>query len=151
LAWKDIVEYSFLGEFDLLRHSCADIRDDDWTKPAHREATVKYFRLQRAHEEIQRLNVEIRRLRTSIHDEGVKTTAVINQLLESDPKVALELRQWWQGHAAVNAVHIFRLDQIEMQPMFSGRRGIGVRLASPSVSQHNLHLQATVSSSDSGM
>ncbi|KAJ8584887.1 hypothetical protein M405DRAFT_719920, partial [Rhizopogon salebrosus TDB-379] len=35
LAWKDIVKYSFLGEFDLLHHSRADIHDNDWTKPAH--------------------------------------------------------------------------------------------------------------------
>ncbi|KAG1781180.1 hypothetical protein EV702DRAFT_963120, partial [Suillus placidus] len=31
LSWKDIAEYSFLGEFDLLRHSCTDIRKLDWT------------------------------------------------------------------------------------------------------------------------
>ncbi|KAG1744784.1 hypothetical protein EDB19DRAFT_1826928 [Suillus lakei] len=59
LSWKNITEYSFLGKFDLLHHSRADIRELDWTKPAHREATVKYFKLCRACEEIVRLNVEI--------------------------------------------------------------------------------------------
>ncbi|KAG2364996.1 hypothetical protein BDR07DRAFT_1278332, partial [Suillus spraguei] len=34
LSWKDITEYSFLGEFDLLRHSHTDIHELDWTKPA---------------------------------------------------------------------------------------------------------------------
>ncbi|KAG2122419.1 hypothetical protein BD769DRAFT_1629231 [Suillus cothurnatus] len=43
----------FLGEFDLLRQSCSDIHSLDWTKPAHHEATAKYFKIQRAHEEIQ--------------------------------------------------------------------------------------------------
>ncbi|KAG2086293.1 hypothetical protein BD769DRAFT_1335092, partial [Suillus cothurnatus] len=35
LTWKDIVKYSFLGEFDLLRHSCTDIHEHNWTVPAH--------------------------------------------------------------------------------------------------------------------
>ncbi|KAG1801748.1 uncharacterized protein BJ212DRAFT_1225821, partial [Suillus subaureus] len=39
LSWKDITEYSFLGdflgEFDLLCHSHTDICELDWTKPAH--------------------------------------------------------------------------------------------------------------------
>ncbi|KAG1770857.1 hypothetical protein EV702DRAFT_977759, partial [Suillus placidus] len=62
-----------------------------WTKPAHREATVKYFKLHHAHEEIERLNVEVWRLRTSIHDEEVKTTAVIDELSVSNPLLSLEL------------------------------------------------------------
>ncbi|KAG1728116.1 hypothetical protein EDB19DRAFT_1897455 [Suillus lakei] len=45
IAWKDIANYTFLGEFDLLRDSRADIQDKDWARPAHREATTKYFRL----------------------------------------------------------------------------------------------------------
>ncbi|KAG1750458.1 uncharacterized protein EDB91DRAFT_1045863, partial [Suillus paluster] len=45
ISWKDIADYSFLAEFDLLHHSRADIRSNDWAKPAHREATTKYFKL----------------------------------------------------------------------------------------------------------
>jgi hypothetical protein len=130
LTWKDIVEYSFLGEFDLLRQSRSDIRTLDWTKPAHREATVKYFKIQRAREEIERLNVEIRRLRTAIHDEGLMVNATIDVLLASNQPVGLELQRQWQTRAAINAVHLFRLDQIASQPNFSGTRGIGVRLNS---------------------
>jgi hypothetical protein len=128
LSWKDITEYSFLGEFDLLRQSRIDIRELDWAKPAHREATVKYFKLRRAHEEIERLNVEVRRLRTSIHDEELRATAVINELSVSDPLLSLELQRQWRLRAGVNAVHAFRLDQIELQPGFSGTRGIGVKI-----------------------
>ncbi|KAG1855814.1 hypothetical protein C8R48DRAFT_608561, partial [Suillus tomentosus] len=91
LSWKDIMEYSFLGEFDLLCQSRTDIHELDWTKPAHWEATVKYFKLCCAHEEIERLNIEVQRLRTLIHDDEVKTTAVINELSVSDPLLSLEL------------------------------------------------------------
>lgn len=59
LSWKDIAEYSFLGEFDLLRHSHTDVREQDWTKPAHHKAMTKYFKLLHAQEEVSRLNVEI--------------------------------------------------------------------------------------------
>lgn len=128
LSWKNITEYSFLGEFDLLRHSRADIRELDWTKPAHREATVKYFKLCRAREEIVRLNVEICRLRTAIHDEGIQMTAVIADLLVSNPPLSRELQRKWQARAAVNAVHVLRLDQLALQPGFSGTRTIGNRV-----------------------
>jgi hypothetical protein len=122
------MEYTFLGEFDLLCQSCADIRELDWAKPAHREATVKYFKLRRAHEEIEHLNIEVRRLCTSIHDEEAKTTAIINELLVSDPLLSLELQRQWKLRSGVNAMHAFRLDQIELQQGFSGTRGIGVRM-----------------------
>ncbi|KAG1854936.1 hypothetical protein DFJ58DRAFT_716274 [Suillus subalutaceus] len=115
LTWKDIVEYSFLGKFDLLRQSRSDIRSLDWTKPAHREATVKYFKIQCTREEIQRLNVEIRRLRTAIYDEELTVNATIEVLLTSNRPVGLELQ-----------LHLFRLDQIASQSNFSGTRGIDI-------------------------
>ncbi|KAG2336948.1 hypothetical protein BDR05DRAFT_895987, partial [Suillus weaverae] len=114
LSWKDITEYTFLGEFDLLCQSHADIHELDWAKPAHREVTVKYFKLHRAHEEIEHLNIEVRRLRTSIHDEEAKTTAIINKLLISDPLLSLELQRQWKSQSGVNAMHAFQLDQIEL-------------------------------------
>ncbi|KAG1823255.1 hypothetical protein DFJ58DRAFT_672918, partial [Suillus subalutaceus] len=144
LAWNDIVKYSFLGEFDLLRHSRTDIREHNWTVPAHCEATVKYFKLQHAHEEIQRLNVEVHHLRTSIQDEEVKTAATIHRLLEMDHTLAVELKYCYQARAAVNAMHLFRLDQLESQRAFSGRRGIGIQLGSSLLS---LHDQSEVTSS----
>ncbi|KAG2159586.1 uncharacterized protein EDB93DRAFT_1067611, partial [Suillus bovinus] len=121
LAWKDIVEYSFLGEFDLLCHSHTDIRDADWTTPVHHEATVKYFKLQCAREEVQHLNIEVGCLRTAIHDKEIKTNATIDQLVVTNPPLAVELRRRWQTHATINAVHLYWLNQVELQPAFSGR------------------------------
>ncbi|KDQ49651.1 hypothetical protein JAAARDRAFT_63593 [Jaapia argillacea MUCL 33604] len=120
LRWKEIVEYSFLGEFDLLRHSRNDIREEKWAQPAYREATVKYLQLQRAHEEIQRLNIEMRRLRTAIHDEGQHTMAVIQQLQSANAPLAAEVERRWALRAAVNMLHIARLDCIESTTGFSG-------------------------------
>ncbi|KAH7904674.1 hypothetical protein BJ138DRAFT_884863 [Hygrophoropsis aurantiaca] len=127
VSWKEIAAYTFLGEFDLLRQSRADIRGEDWTKPALREALVKHFKLQRAHEEIIRLNIEIRRLRTAIRDEAVHMTQIIAHLLNTNRPLGLELQRQWKVRAGVNAVHLYRLDQIELLPGFSGIRGVGVR------------------------
>ena len=62
ISWKDITQYTFLGEFDLLWHTRDDVRERVWAKPAVREVTAKFFKLCRAKEEITRLNVEMRRL-----------------------------------------------------------------------------------------
>jgi len=138
ISWKDIVDYSFLGEFDLLRHSRTDIRTKDWAKPAHREATTKFFKLCRAREEISRLNVEIRRLRTAIHAEEHQITAVIQNLLLSDPRLAGELQRQWRSRAAINAVHSYRLDRIEGLAGFSGVRGVGVHVQHTSTPPNNV-------------
>ena len=92
ISWKDIAEYSFLGEFDLLCHSCADVRDNNWAKPTFHQAMVKFFKLQCAHEELIRVSVEVHRLWTSIHEEEAHIAKVIDELLISDHLLASELR-----------------------------------------------------------
>ncbi|KAG2143103.1 hypothetical protein DEU56DRAFT_911034 [Suillus clintonianus] len=128
ISWKDIADYGFLGEFDLLRHSRDDIRSSDWSKPGHREATTKYFKLHRAREEITRLNVEVRRLRTAIHDEELGVSDVMQELLVSDPHLACELQRQYRSRLAINAVHCYWLSRIEKLAGFSGAKGVGVRL-----------------------
>ncbi|KAG1724776.1 hypothetical protein EDB19DRAFT_1897859 [Suillus lakei] len=99
IMWKDIADYTFLGKFDLL--------------PAHCEATTKYFKLCRAREEIIQLNIEIRQLQTAIHNEAFEMSAIINDLVNADPLLASKLKHQWHSQAAINAVHIYQLDQIE--------------------------------------
>ncbi|KIL53806.1 hypothetical protein M378DRAFT_43826, partial [Amanita muscaria Koide BX008] len=96
LSWKDIVGYSFLGEFDALRLSSRGVQDQPWGLPAHREAMVKYFKLQRAREEVIRLNIEIRRLKTSIHDETTHTNKTIELLTQTNLDLAVELQLRWK-------------------------------------------------------
>lgn len=59
ISWKDITQYTFLSEFDLLRHTRDDVRECIWAKPAVCGATAKFFKLCHAKEEVTRLNVEI--------------------------------------------------------------------------------------------
>jgi hypothetical protein len=122
------VEYSFIGEFDLLRESRRDVRTEDWAQPARREATVTYLRLKRAREEIIRLNVEIRRLRTYIHDETLLMEKTIQDLSATNVPLARQLAKQWSLRSQVNAVNLGRLDRIEAFPEFSGIHGVGRRL-----------------------
>ncbi|KJA22422.1 hypothetical protein HYPSUDRAFT_124967, partial [Hypholoma sublateritium FD-334 SS-4] len=68
LDWSRVSHYSFLEEFDLLRGSRQDIAHHRWTELAVRETMKQDLRIKRAHEEIARCNVEIRRVHTSILD-----------------------------------------------------------------------------------
>ncbi|KAG1727456.1 uncharacterized protein EDB91DRAFT_1239525 [Suillus paluster] len=111
LSWKDIAEYSFLGEFDLLCHSRTDIRELDWMKPAHQEVSC--------------LNVKVRRLFTFVHNEEMETKKVIMDLQLSNPLLASELQRQWRSHLATNMFHIFHLNQIKDLPSYSGMWGIG--------------------------
>ncbi|KZT26423.1 hypothetical protein NEOLEDRAFT_1198259 [Neolentinus lepideus HHB14362 ss-1] len=54
LQWKDLVSYSFVAEFDLLKHSYSmrDVTSSPWTVPANREVMSKYFKILRAKEEV---------------------------------------------------------------------------------------------------
>ncbi|TDL13893.1 hypothetical protein BD410DRAFT_694170, partial [Rickenella mellea] len=120
LTWKEIVDYGFLGEFELLKNSRRDIREEAWSQPAHREATVKYFQLQRAREEIEWLNVEVRRLRTAMRDEELEVKSVLEDLSSSSPFLAAELRKRWALRSMVNSIHKARLNRIAALPGFSG-------------------------------
>ena len=115
ISWKDITQYTFLGEFDLLRHTRDDVRERVWAKPAVREVTAKFFKLCRAKEEITRLNVEMRRLRAAIHNEEREVSHTYANLCETQPLLALELKRFHLPRAAVNALHLHHLDQIEKQ------------------------------------
>ncbi|KAG2090004.1 uncharacterized protein F5147DRAFT_549542, partial [Suillus discolor] len=98
-----------------------------WSKPGHREATTKFFKLCRAHKEITRLNVEVHRLHTAIHDEERHMLTVIQKLQVSDPHLGCELQCQHRSRAAINAMHCYRLNHIESLTGFSGVRGVGVR------------------------
>ncbi|KAJ7902392.1 hypothetical protein B0H13DRAFT_2274934 [Mycena leptocephala] len=69
LDWVDVVEYAFLADFDLLRDAREDIRQEPWALPSGRAAMDQHYKILRAHEEIERLNVEIRRFVTYMRDE----------------------------------------------------------------------------------
>lgn len=146
LEWNDIVHYGLLSEFELLKHSHLqqDILCKPWTVPGNREVAAKYFKLKRAYEELQRLNVEIHRLRTFIYDEDTFLAAHIECLGFVDSMLAREVEELRMQRHHINSVHIAQLDTIEAIPGFSGSPGCGNRQGSgtPSTSVILTHVDA---------
>ena len=91
LQFSDVASYSWLSDFDLLKFSRTDILQKPWSVPANREVANKYFKVLRAHEEIYRLNIEVRRLDAWItHEDQVIKSAIDTT---TDLHLAAELRR----------------------------------------------------------
>ena len=128
LEWKEVLEYTFLAEFDLLRFSREDIRVKQWAQAANREAMSRYFKIKGTREEINRLDVEIRRLVTSIDDEQYDMPIHVQCIQRDHPALAAEIERRWVLHHAVNVVHMARLQNLLKLPGFSGMLVPGKRL-----------------------
>jgi len=74
---------------------------------------VKYFRLLRTREEIQRLDVEVERLLAFIRHEEVMYTEAIKKLSIENPDLAEELKYQWALRSSINNEHVRRLARIK--------------------------------------
>ncbi|KAK0447956.1 hypothetical protein EV421DRAFT_1889433 [Armillaria borealis] len=128
LTWDDVVHYAFLSDFDLLRESHTNVRDKPWAKPVGRLTMDQYFKIQRAKEEIDRLNVEIRRLTTYIQDEDRFLCKKIEEYSTTDPRTAFQIDKHRRSHARFNDRHIRHLVHLASEPGFTGTITPGVRL-----------------------
>ncbi|KIK37553.1 hypothetical protein CY34DRAFT_63315, partial [Suillus luteus UH-Slu-Lm8-n1] len=120
LEWTQIVEYSFLAEFDLLRDSDGQIQTKRWANPLYRQASTQYFDGVRAKEEVQRLNVEVGRLMTKIHDDAIYYPSAITALSAEDSPLASELSRQWDQLQSLNLWHRQRIRQIQSLRGYSG-------------------------------
>ncbi|OSD08236.1 hypothetical protein PYCCODRAFT_1441222 [Trametes coccinea BRFM310] len=122
LHWKDVVNYTFVSEFDLLRSTYAhrDILKSPWTIPRNREVAAKYFKLLSAQDEIPRLNREIRRLDTSIKLERREYARAIKDTTPDNPLLAAELCAQYQTRRRFHQIHTARIATIRSLPGYSG-------------------------------
>ncbi len=91
LTWATVVQAASIADFDLLRESRIDIRSKPWTEAPRREAMNLYFGIKRAHEEIERLNIEIKRLLTFMLDDHADFYRAVGQTIIVDPHLAGKL------------------------------------------------------------
>jgi hypothetical protein len=118
LQFSDVASYSWLSKFDLLKFSCTDILQKPWSVPANREVANKFFKVLRAHQEIHRLNIEVRRLDAWItHENQAMKSAVDNA---TDPHIAAELRRCYAKRRRVNNIHRMRISTIYNLEGYSG-------------------------------
>lgn len=122
------LDYVFIGEFELLRFSRDDIRNQPWAQPGNREAMQRYFRIKAAQDEICRLNTEIRRLVTSIADESSFIPRKIKELSDSNPYIASEIQHHWNLRQAVNQSHLTALSKLKKRHGFTGTLQPGTRI-----------------------
>ena len=92
LDWKCISTYGSLAEFSLLRECREDIRSLPWAQATNRQAGVHNLKLMGAYVEQARLNIEVRRVATSIRDEELDFKLHITRVKATDPPLAAELR-----------------------------------------------------------
>ncbi|KAJ7239447.1 hypothetical protein C8J57DRAFT_1528105 [Mycena rebaudengoi] len=110
LQWADVINATSLAEFDLLRDTRNNVREQPWAQPARREAMILYFGIKRAQEEIRRLNMEIRRLITYMLDEHVDYhQAIASNLIVNSP-LAAELSERWHHACRISTSICIRLD-----------------------------------------
>ncbi|KAJ7500260.1 hypothetical protein B0H11DRAFT_1714849 [Mycena galericulata] len=133
LKWDDVVEYAFLADFDILRNQVAidtvhDIRD--WARPASRLLLDSYFKIERAGEEIDRCNVEIRRVITHIRDEAAFLISKAAELDATDPTMAYFIRSYRWQRGRFDETHLDRFAKLAAKagPRFPGTLLHGRRL-----------------------
>ncbi|KAG8918247.1 hypothetical protein FRC03_009306 [Tulasnella sp. 419] len=120
LKFSDIIQHSFVGEFDLLRDARQDIRQKEWSIPSKRILSDQYYFYVRAKEEIKRLDVEIKRLIDWMQKEEDLYMTKACALRDVDVGLAQELQQRAKYQKLVYQ-HI-RLCLIHIQSM-SGYKG----------------------------
>ncbi|TFY51701.1 hypothetical protein EVJ58_g10428, partial [Rhodofomes roseus] len=128
LSWDEVLEMVSLAEFDLLRDARTDIRKEPWADRKNREAMNILFDMKRAEEEIERLNVEIPRLLTFMHDDHIDFYNAIARNIITHPPLAHELAQRWTYRDRIHANIAARLQQTARLPGFSGSVRTGQRL-----------------------
>ncbi|KAF6749130.1 hypothetical protein DFP72DRAFT_992049 [Ephemerocybe angulata] len=118
LTWERIVEYAFLSDFDLLRDTREDITLREWANPTSRALMDRYFKIERAREEITRLNIEIRRIITHLKDEDEFLKNAEEK--EQDRVLAHHIKRYRSLRMRFSSLHRARFKKLSQLPGFTG-------------------------------
>ncbi|KAJ7796630.1 hypothetical protein B0H13DRAFT_2245375 [Mycena leptocephala] len=131
LSWSEVIDFTFLADFDILRDPEGNAALRPWATPGARELMDTHFKIERAKEEIHRLNIEIRRLVTYIQDERVFLLAKEAEVRETNPQLAFFIGKYRMQRGRFDEDHMKRLRTMarKLGPRFSGTLVPGVRLA----------------------
>ncbi|KAJ6489101.1 hypothetical protein C8R45DRAFT_1053342 [Mycena sanguinolenta] len=129
LSREEVVNYRFLAEFDILRDTADSIRSRPWTRRSYRMAMDRYFEILRAKEEIQRLNVEIKRVVTWIEDEDRFLRKKEAEYKDSNSALAFQISQYCQRRARSDHNHMQCFWALAKTPGFTGSVVPGARRA----------------------
>ncbi|KAJ6583130.1 hypothetical protein DFH09DRAFT_912007 [Mycena vulgaris] len=144
LNWEQVVKYAFLADFDILRDTRVEIQSRPWTRPVYQVAMDRYFRIQRAWEEIQRLNVEIPRVVTWIRNENtflrkmeanLRNTWEKSEEIEADVQMAVQVQLYRARWGRFDAGHMRCFHKLAATPGFTGSLRCGVAVKREEIRQ----------------
>ena len=118
-----------------------------WAKPVIRETIKKYLRVRRAHEELERCNVEVRRIFTSIHDEDNRFNHILTNLIDQGSNILGPVTEYCTCRRCVNSLLLGHVRQIFNLDGFTGNQTVGCRKGCHAAATNSLgggvyHLQA---------
>ncbi|KAJ3558554.1 hypothetical protein NP233_g11487 [Leucocoprinus birnbaumii] len=129
--------------FTLLRDCREDVTQRIWARPTSRRLMDQYFKTVRAREEIVRLNVEIRRVITHMHDEEQFLRAKEAALAPKDAYLAHQIKKLRLERTRFNEIHARRFAKLKKVSGFTGCLALGRSL------DRSRHQAATESGSES--
>ncbi|KIJ15711.1 hypothetical protein PAXINDRAFT_162818 [Paxillus involutus ATCC 200175] len=125
LSFEDVVEYTFLADFDLLRDTREDILQRPWASPTAQLTMDLYFKMCRAEEEKQCLDIEIQWFVMYLRDEDHYLWGCEDQLCSSDPALAYQVEWYCNVRARYNDYHLCKLSNLASLPGFGGSLSAG--------------------------
>ncbi|KIK16156.1 hypothetical protein PISMIDRAFT_113928, partial [Pisolithus microcarpus 441] len=129
LEFDEVVEYTFLADFDLLRDTRQDVSTHPWASPTARLAINTFFKLCWAEEEVTRLNVEIHRIVTYLIDEDCYLRACEALYRDTHPALTHQISIYHGIRSHFTPSHLHSLKKISCLPGFSGTLTPGVSLS----------------------
>ncbi|KAI0692610.1 hypothetical protein BC835DRAFT_1277453 [Cytidiella melzeri] len=128
LDWQEIGNYQFLEQFALLQDTRHDVRGKRWIEPAVRACMKMRLRIRRAREEVERLNVEVRRLHTAIRDERRLFPQVRDRLQTARDPILGAVLEFIERRQRINSELLSRVHQVYSLDGFTGTKGPGTRV-----------------------
>ncbi|KAJ2927303.1 hypothetical protein H1R20_g9790, partial [Candolleomyces eurysporus] len=120
LDFARAAQYNFIEEFELLKHSHADLTSVRWKEPRIRDALKRHQRIKRAHEEIERVHIEMRRVYSAIDAEQEHFKTTLRNLKESQDPVYAAVDEFCRCRLKANRVIMSKLYEITDLPTYQG-------------------------------
>lgn len=115
-----MLDFVYIGQFDLLQCSRRQVTLKPWSRPAERETLLCYFKLQRAREEITRLDVEIKRMVTYIRDHRLTFNRILPEVEHANSALAYQLSKRYRHRRSLDLVHLQRFEKLKLKDGFTG-------------------------------
>ena len=131
IDWSVASHYTFLDDFAFLQDTQDELRQKAWSQPLAREILKKARRVERAKEEIERCNIEARRLYTSILDEHEVFATLLVRLREQHSLLYAVAVEFCDRRRSINLRHLQRLELLTKLEGFTGNLTRGVRVGRP--------------------